>query len=62
MTTDALTPTEPPDIVRTRQPVMGPNHAAKDAAVSADAAAAGRGCEVPSTAVAIGGVTWGSPG
>jgi hypothetical protein len=33
---------------------MGPNHAAKDAAVSADAAAAGRACEVPSLVIISG--------
>jgi hypothetical protein len=54
MATDALTSTGPPDIVRTRQPVIGPNHAAKDAAVSADDAAAGRGSELPSLVVISG--------
>jgi pSer/pThr/pTyr-binding forkhead associated (FHA) protein len=33
---------------------MGPNHAAKDAAVSAGAAAVGRGCEVPSLVIISG--------
>jgi pSer/pThr/pTyr-binding forkhead associated (FHA) protein len=53
MVADAPPPAAPPDMARTRQPVMGPNHAAREAAVPADAAA-GRGSELPSLAVISG--------
>ena len=53
MATDAQTPTGPPDRVRTRQLFTGPNHAAREAVVSADAAT-GRECEVPSLVIISG--------
>jgi hypothetical protein len=46
MAADAPTPSVPLDVVRTRQLFMDPNHAANDAAVSADAAAGGHGSEL----------------
>ena len=53
MATEAQTPTGPPDMVRTRQLFTGPNHAAREAVVSADAAT-GRECEVPSLVIISG--------
>ena len=53
MAADAPPPAAPPDMARTRQPVMGPNHAAREAAVPADAAA-GRGSELPSLVIISG--------
>ena len=52
MTTNA--PAGPPDTVRTRQSFMDPNHAAREAAGPADAAAAGHGFEVPSLVIISG--------
>ena len=53
MATDAQTPTGPPDMVRTRQLFIGPNHAAREAVVSADAAT-GPECELPSLVIISG--------
>ena len=53
MTTEAQTPTEPPHRVRTRQLFMGPDDAAREAVVSADAAA-GRECEIPGLVIISG--------
>jgi FHA domain len=53
MATDAQTPAGSPDMVRTRQLFMGPDHAAREAVVSADAAT-GRDCEVPSLVIISG--------
>jgi Inner membrane component of T3SS, cytoplasmic domain len=52
-TDDAQTPTGLPDRVRTGQLLTGPDHAAREAVVSADAAA-GRECEVPSLVIISG--------
>ena len=54
MTTNAPAPAGPPDTVRTRQSFMDPNHAAKEAAGPADAAAAPPGSEVPSLVIISG--------
>ena len=53
MTTEEQTPAGPPDRVRTRPLFMGPDHAAGEAVVSADAAA-GREGEVPSLVIISG--------
>ena len=53
MATDAQSPAGLPDRVRTRQLFMGPDHAAREAVVSADAAT-GRECEVPSLVIISG--------
>ena len=53
MTTDAQTPTGPRDMVRTPELFTGPNRAAREAVVSADAAT-GRECEVPSLVIISG--------
>jgi pSer/pThr/pTyr-binding forkhead associated (FHA) protein len=53
MATDAPPPAAPPDTVRTRQLFMDPNHAAREAVVSTDAAA-GHGSELPSLVVISG--------
>src|SRR4029079_10652368 len=47
------TPAGPPDRVRTRQLFTGPDHAAREAVVSADAAT-GRDCAVPSLVIISG--------
>jgi hypothetical protein len=54
MTTDAPAPAGPPDMVRTRQSFMDPNHAAEEAAGPADATAAGHRSEVPSLVIISG--------
>jgi len=54
MTTDALPPTGPPDMVMTRQSLIGPCRTAQETAVPADAAAARRGSELPSLVIITG--------
>ena len=54
MTTDAMPPTGPPDMVMTRQSLIGPSRTAQEAAVPADAAAARRGSELPSLVIITG--------